>query len=428
MAILVGFGLLIAFLALAIPVGAALGLVGISLLELFSPLPMVRVIGEISWTSSTGFLLVSVPLFVMLGEILLRAGITDRMYGAVVQWISWLPGGLMHANIGSSAIFAALCGSSVATSATIGTVAMPELKKYGYNEKLFLGSLAAGGTLGILIPPSINLIVYGVITNTSIPRLYMAGILPGILLATIFIAILFAICLWRRDYDGAPVETNWRARLVSLGDLLPPFAIFLVVIGSIYLGWATATESAALGVVVSLILAAFRRRLTLSMLVAVLDGTMRTTAMIMLIVVAAFFLNFAMASVGITRLLTDLIVGIGLSPTALIITLMVFYLVLGCFMETMSMLIATVPFVVPIVVAAGFDPVWFGIVMVVLLEAAMVTPPVGVNLFVVQGVRREGSIADVMYGILPFLGGMAVLLFILLIFPEIALWLPRTMQ
>src|SRR5262245_61019117 len=256
---------LIVILALAVPVAAGLGWLGLILNALYSPLSMTVAIGEVTWSTTTSFILVAVPFYVLLGEILLRSGIAERMYGAVVQWVSWQPGGLMHSNVVACAMFAAISGSSVATAVTIGTVALDEVKKHKYNERLFLGTIAAGGTLGILIPPSINMIVYGVMTETSIPKLYLAGFIPGFALAALFSVTVLIACWWRPRWGGDAVKTTWSARIRSLPELVPPLIIFLIVIGSIYAGLATATESAALGILGALALAAWKRRLTWSM-------------------------------------------------------------------------------------------------------------------------------------------------------------------
>lgn len=417
--------LLLVLLALSLPVAAALAFVALGLDQLFSPMSLSRAMGEIVWSASSNFLLVAVPLFVLLGEILLRSGIAERLYRAMSHWLSWLPGGLMHANIGACMGFAATSGSSVATAATIGTVATPLIEQYRYGERLFLGTLAAGGTLGILIPPSINLIIYGWLTETSVPQLYLAGFLPGLLLGLLFILTILICCLVRPDWSGVSPESSWRARFASLKDLAPPFAIFVVVIGSIYGGFATPTESAALGVVAALFLAAAYRRLSIPMLLEAIDGTMRTTGMIMLIVAAAWFLNFILSAIGLVNALNDFISNLGLGPLGMLAVVVVFYIVLGCFMEPLPMMIVTVPVITPVVVSAGYDPVWFGIVIVMLCETAMITPPVGVNLFVVQGVRRRGSIHDVMIGVLPFIVSLFVMILIVIAFPDIVLWLPR---
>jgi len=459
----------------AIPVAAVLGMLSLTLDQVYFDGGLKNALGEFVWDKSKEFILVAVPMFILLGEIMLRAGIAQRMYNAVMQWLSWLPGGLMHANIGSCAIFAASSGSSVATAATVGTVAIPEIEKRGYNERLFLGSLAAGGTLGILIPPSINLIIYGLITETSVPELYLAGILPGLLLSGIFMVFIIVVCLLRPSYGGTPVETSWRERFRALPDLLPPILLFVVVVGSIYAGIATPTEAASVGVVFAIALAAWHRtgglkfwafivgfvaiELAIVTLPAIPDdlriaaatvvllaaiglgvvrgalpaamfreafqGTMRATAMIMLIILAAVFLNFVLGFMGVTKSIIDFIAAMGLTPTETLLIIVLFYLILGMFMETLSMMLTTVPIVFPIVSGLGYDPVWFGILVTVLMEAALITPPIGVNLYVVHGVRNgAGKFNDVAIGSIPFVLAMIALVFILMAVPDLALYLP----
>jgi tripartite ATP-independent transporter DctM subunit len=417
--------ILIGLLALSIPVAAGLGVLGLSLSAIYSKLPLSLAMGEIAWGTSNNFLLVAIPFFVLLGEILLRSGMAERMYNALVLWVPWLPGGLMHSNIVACAMFAATSGSSVATAATIGTVALNEVEKRGYSERLFLGTIAAGGTLGILIPPSINMIVYGVLTDTSIPKLYLAGFIPGVILATLFSLTVLVVCLVRPALGGTAEVATWQQRIEALPDLLPPLIIFFAVIGSIYAGLATATESAALGVIAALAIAAWNRRLTMTALLAALEGTMRTTAMIMAILLAAYFLNFVITSIGLTGQVNRLITSLGLSPTELLIVVVIFYLILGMFMETLSMMVATVPIITPIMVKAGYDPIWFGIIIIILMELAMITPPVGINLYVVQGLRKRGKIDDVIIGALPFVLTMLLMVLVLSVWPQIALWLPR---
>ena len=416
---------LIALLALAVPVAAGLGVLGIVLSAVYSKLPLTLALGEVAWATSNNFLLVAIPFFVLLGEILLRSGVAERMYNALVLWVPWLPGGLMHSNIATCAMFAATSGSSVATAATIGTVAIGEIKKHGYSERLFLGTIAAGGTLGILIPPSINMIVYGVLTDSSIPKLYLAGIIPGLVLASLFSLTVLIACLLRPSLGGRRTDVAWRARIRALPDLIPPLVIFLAVIGSIYAGLATATESAALGVIAALGVAAWHRSLTLAMLLHAFEGTMRTTAMIMAILIAAYFLNFVISSIGLTAQVNRLITGLGLTSTELLVGVVIFYLILGCFMETLSMMVATVPIIAPVMFKAGYDPIWFGILIIILMETAMITPPVGINLYVVQGLRKRGKIDDVIIGAAPFVLAMLAMIAILSYWPQLALWLPR---
>ena len=419
---------LLGLMALAVPVAAAMGVLGLVLAQAFAFLPVSKAAGEIAWNSSNEFLLVSLPLFILLGELLLRAGLAERMYGSLAKWLSWLPGGLMHSNIAACALFAATSGSSVATAATVGTVALPQARRFGYQERLFLGTLAAGGTLGILIPPSINMIVYAVLTNTSVPKLYLAGIVPGIVLSLGFMLVVLVACLWRPAWGGQRLASSLADCVASLVHLVPPLGVFLVVVGSIYAGIATATEAASLGVMMGLALAAWSKALSWAMLRDALLGTMKSTGMIMLIVVAAYFLNFVMSSIGLTTKLTDAIQGLGLGQWGMLFAVIVFYLVLGCFMETLSMMITTVPVIAPVMQALGFDMVWFGIVVIVLVETALITPPVGLNLFVVHNLRKGGSLNDVIVGTLPFVMALFVLLALLAVFPGLALWLPQVMS
>ena len=416
--------LLLVLLALALPVAGALGVLGLLLDQIHSSMPLTLALGEVAWSTSQDFLLVAIPMFILLGEILLRAGVAERMYAAMADWLSWLPGGLMHSNIGACTVFAATSGSSVATAATVGTVSLPLIERYGYNERLFLGTLAAGGTLGILIPPSINMIIYAVLTDTSIPRLYLAGIIPGLGMALLFMALVFGLCLLRPAWGGRRPPTSWSQRIASLPSLLPPIGIFLVVVGSIYAGLATPTEAASLGVVAALGLAWAYGKLSIRMLKEVFESAMRTTAMVMLIIVASYFLNFVISAIGLTTLLTDFIRGLGLSQAEMLIAVVLFYLVLGCFMETLSMMITTIPIVAPVMFALGFDPIWFGIVIVILLEMALITPPVGLNLFVVQSLRSRGPMTDVMVGSFPFVIIMLLTIVLLALFPGLATWLP----
>jgi tripartite ATP-independent transporter DctM subunit len=418
--------ILLVVLALAVPVAAGLGVLGLALAELYSKLPLTLAIGEMSWATSNNFLLVAIPFFVLLGEVLLRSGMAERMYNALVLWMPWLPGGLMHSNIAACAMFAATSGSSVATAATIGTVAMGEIRKHGYSERLFLGTIAAGGTLGILIPPSINLIVYGVLTDSSIPKLYLAGIFPGLVLAGLFMLTVLIFCIVRPELGGRRTTATWEMRVKALPDLIPPLVIFIAVIGSIYAGWATATESAALGVLAALAVAAWHRRLNVRMLLHAFEGTMRTTAMIMAILIAAYFLNFVITSIGLTAQVNRFITDLGLTSTQLLVAVVVFYLILGMFMETLSMMVATVPIIAPIMFKAGYDPIWFGVLIVVLMETAMITPPVGINLYVVQGLRTRGKIDDVIIGAAPFVVTMILMIAVLSLWPGLALWLPQT--
>lgn len=418
--------LLVGLVAISLPIAASLGLMGYVLSERYAFFPMTGALGELAWNTSNDFILIAAPMFIMMGELMHRSGVSERLFTALAPWFARVPGRLIHTNIAACAIFAATSGSSVATAATIGTVAIPNMDRGGYSRKLFLGSIAAGGTLGILIPPSINMIIYAVLTDTSVTKLYAAGFIPGFMLAGLFSVLVFAVCVARPALAGPPAEAHglWAARVGGLVHLLPPLGLFLIVVGSIYAGIATPTEAAAVGLIATLGLVALNRQLTLPVLLAAFEGTVRTTCMVMLIVIAAFFLNFVMVSIGLIKTITDLVLGLGWPPLGMVLAIIGFYLVLGCFMETLSMMIATTPVVVPVIVALGYSPIWWGIVFVILMEAALITPPVGLNLYVVQAVRGGGRFADLCLGALPFVGMMLVMIALLIAFPNLALWLP----
>lgn len=416
---------LLILILMSVPIAAVLFLLSLFIDYSFSPMPLYRALGSILWGASTNYTLIAIPLFVMMGQILLKSGIAGRMYRALTFWLSWLPGGLMHSNIGSCALFAATSGSSVATSATIGTVAMPEMERYKYNQPLFLGTLAAGGTIGILIPPSINMIIYGVLTQTSIPRLYLAAMIPGVLLAVVFMAIVTVICIIRPSYGGERADVTGETAWSTLTYIFPPLGIFVIVIGSIYAGLATPTESAALGVLAAFALAVYFRRMSRELIWECMEGTIRITAMVMLIIVAAYCLNFVIASAGITSQINNFIRNVGLSPFETLMTVIVFYIVVGCFMETLSLMVATVPITSAIVIGVGYDAIWFGVVVMLLIEIAMITPPIGVNLYVIQSLRNRGNVADVMLGVFPFFVGLLMVLALIIAFPALALWLPN---
>ncbi|WP_322895568.1 MULTISPECIES: TRAP transporter large permease [unclassified Yoonia] len=408
-------------LALSVPVGAALFILGFGLDQFFSPMPLMRGLGQMVYSSSDSFLLIAIPLFVLLGEILVRAGIAERTYATLDTWFSWLPGGLVHANIATATMFSATSGSSVATAATVATVAMPQARKQGYDQRLFAGAIAAGGALGILLPPSINLIVYGFLTQTSVPQLFMAGIVPGLLMALGFMIITAIICTIKPAWGGPSRSFTWAERLNGLQHLIPVLLVFAVIIGSIYTGWATPTEAAAIGVVMALCIAAFYGAVTVENMRAALLGTIRTTSMVMFVIVGAYFLNFALGATGLNRALSGFLESFGLGPYGMLMIIVLMYIVLGFFIETLALMIATIPIVVPIVIGLGFDKVWFGILLIVLIEMALITPPVGLNLYVVQGARKEGRLSDVMIGAIPFVFVMLLMVGLLIAFPTIAL-------
>ncbi|MGV0908069.1 TRAP transporter large permease [Martelella sp. FOR1707] len=428
MSILGFIGSLFGLIATSIPVGIVLLFAGILLSLFWLPVNIISVIGITTWETATNDLLVAIPLFILMGEIMLHSGSASSMYRALLPWLNRLPGGLMHTNIAACTMFAATSGSSVATAATVGTIAFPEIEKNGYNERLFLGTVAAGGTLGTLIPPSINMIIYGAITQTSIPQLYLAGFIPGILLALIFMLAVILCCVFFPSWGGRKETYGWADRLGSLPQLLPIFFIFIVVVGSIYAGVATPTEASALGIAASLILSAFNGTLSIAMLNKAIEGTMRSTGMIMLLLIGAYFLNFALGMSGFIEQITDYISGLAMPPLAVLCIIIVFYMALGCVLDGISMIVLTVPVTAPLIIGLGYDPVWFGIILMMVIEAGMITPPIGINCYVVQGLRKSGSPNDVFIGILPFLGAIIAMIGLMIAFPQIALWLPESLQ
>jgi tripartite ATP-independent transporter DctM subunit len=428
-------------LQLSIYVGALLGLLFVGL-HVASILFLVAwggdllgvgvlrsMMGNLAWSTLNDFILVAVPIFILLGEILLRSGSTERMYRALSAWLYWLPGGLLHSNIGACALFAATSGSSVATAATIGTVALPSFRKRGYNEKLVLGSLAAGGTLGILIPPSINMIIYGAMSGTSVGRLFIGGIVPGLILTAIMMMLIGVIATVAPGTSrGEEDRRELRERLIILLDVIPTLLIFAIIMGGIYFGFATPTEAAALGLVGALVIAALSGTLNVRMLREAFRSALRTTSMVLLIILAAFLLNFVFSLLGMPQAISEWARSLGLSPMGTIWLLVAVYLVLGCFLESLSMMVTTIPIVVPLVVGLGFDPVWFGVFLMILLEMALITPPIGMNLYVVQGIRGGvGRISDIFIGTMPFIVCMMIVVILMVFFPDIALWLPDQM-
>ncbi len=422
------FFVMVGLMLLGLPIAAVMMLVGLGGGMIAYGDAFLASSASVAWGTMSENGLTAIPLFVLLGEFLLRSGMADRMYSAFAAWLGGLPGGLLHTNIGCCALFAATSGSSVATAATIGTVALPSLAKHGYPMKEALGSLAAGGTLGILIPPSVNMIIYGSMTQTSVGKLFIAGIIPGLLLAFSFMVWIYISAVMKGGgVKHPPVPLAERMRL--LGNLSQPLTIFGLVMGSLYFGIATATESAALGVVVALVFIAWSGKLKWALLQQCFLSSARTSGMILLIVVAAFVLNLALSLTGIGEALTKWVTSFGLSKTQMLIALIVFYLILGMFMDTLSMMVATIPLTYPVVTTLGVDPIWFGIFIVIMCELGLITPPVGMNLFVVQGIRPDrGSVSDVIQGAIPYAIIMILFTGLLMAFPELATWLPEKMR
>ena len=396
-------------------------------MQLFSARPAGDAMAVTIWGSASSWTLTALPLFVWMGEILFRTRLSESMFRGLAPWVTWLPGRLLHTNVIGCAIFAAVSGSSAATCATIGKMSLPELAKRGYPEGITIGSLAGAGTLGLLIPPSIIMIVYGVTADVSIAKLFIAGVIPGIVLAALFSGYLIVWGLMNPDKVPLPERRlTLREKLHESRHLIPVVLLIAAVLGSIYSGVATATEAAAVGVVGSLLLSLVQGSLSWSTFSQSLLGATRLYCMIALILAGAAFLTLSMGYIGLPRHLAEYISGLGLSPFVLILALAVFYIVLGCFLDGISMVVLTMGVLLPTVQAAGIDLIWFGIFVVVVVEMAQITPPVGFNLFVLQGMTKK-DIVYIARVTLPFFFLMCAMVVLLWFVPQIATWLPGHM-
>ncbi|MDX1608849.1 MAG: TRAP transporter large permease subunit [Halofilum sp. (in: g-proteobacteria)] len=419
---------LFALLGTGLWVALSLLAVGLFALTAFTGAPVGLALGTSFWGSIATWSLAPLPLFVWMGEILFRSRLSEDMYGGLAPWLRRLPGRLLHVNVLGCGVFAAVSGSSAATAATIGRMSIPELRRRGYDEKMIIGTLAGSGTLGLLIPPSIILIVYGISAEVSIARLFIAGILPGLLLVGLFMAYVAAWSLVHPDRTPpADPALPFGERLRASTRLIPVLALIAAVIGSIYVGVATPTEAAALGVVGALVLAACTGGLSWASFSAGLMGAMRTSTMIVFILACAAFLTTAMGYTGVPRLLAEWIAALELSPYALLAALTVFFVVLGCFLDGISVVVLTTSVILPMVKVAGIDPIWFGIFLVIVVEMSQITPPVGFNLFVLQGLTQK-NIFRIAVAALPFFFLLLAAVVIVTVFPEIATWLPQRMS
>jgi tripartite ATP-independent transporter DctM subunit len=415
------FVLLFALLATGLQIAFALALVGIVGYFFYTGGPGMTAL--IPFRALDSFVLTAIPLFIFMGEVLLNSGASEMIYRGVSRLLAWAPGGLLHSNVGACAMFAAISGSSPATAATIGTVAIPALRKRGYDTNLTLGTLAAGGTLGILIPPSINMIFYSALTDTSVGKLFAGGVIPGILLAGMF--MVYAAVRTILNPHIAPREAAFSIKAIPLSfiDLWPLYILAVIVLGGIFGGLITPTEAAALGSGGALIIALILRRLNWRNLRDSLLNAVNTTCMALFILVGASILAGFFSRAGIPIALSQLLINSGLSKIGILSILFLVYVFLGCFIDPLSMLVLTIPTMLPTLNALGVELIWFGVVVVILSELAMITPPVGVNLFVIQGISRE-DIGRVVRGSIPFWFMMLLAVTLLTIFPVIALWLP----
>jgi len=424
---LIVFGVLFLALASGIWVGFSLYIVGFIGMILFSSLPAGNNMASSLWATCEKWEYVALPLFILMGEILYRSGISEKLFKSLVPWLYRLPGGLLLMNIISCTLFAAVSGSSAATTATVGRITLAEFDKLGYDKRLAMGSLAGAGTLGFLIPPSLIMIVYAILAEVSIGKMFMAGILPGLLLAGIYSSYIIYRGLRNPEIAPRTQESySWKERLLGLKDIAPVLILILMVLGSIYGGIATPTEAAALGVFGATIFAYINKQMNKKIMFECLIGAVKTNAMIMLIVVGAGFLSRVMGFLGIPAAITTAITELNLSPYMLMLLLGGFYIILGCLLDGFSIVVMTLPIALPMVKAVGFDPIWFGIYLILMVEVSQITPPVGFNLFVIQGLTGEPIVQIAKYAF-PFFLLMLFTTAILTIFPEIALILPKMM-
>lgn len=422
--------LFVLFFLLGSGVWVGLALMGVAWvgMELFTSRPAGDAMITAVWRSSSSWTLTALPLFIWMGEILYRTRLSEDMFKGLSPWLARLPGGLLHTNIVGCTVFAAVSGSSAATLTTVGKMSIPELRKRNYPESMVIGTLAGAATLGLMIPPSLALIVYGVTVNESITKLFMAGVLPGLVLASMFMAYVAIYSKVSRKWNPTPEpRRSLSEKLANSRFLLPVMALILLVIGSMYLGWATATEAAAFGVLGSLALAAGQGSLNRKTFVESLMGATRTSAMIALILSGAAFLSLSMGFTGLPRALADMIAGFNLTTFELLMALMVFYIILGMFLDGISSVVLTMAVVEPMIRQAGIDIIWFGIFIVVVVEMAQVTPPIGFNLFVLQGMTQH-QMGYIARAAIPMFLIMVVMVFVLIAFPELATWLPENMR
>ena len=419
---------MVVYLGLGVWVSLALYSVAITSLALLKSMPVDKLVAQLTFNTINTPELLALPLFVLMADILFYTKLSESLFRGLAPWTTRLPGRLIHVNVLGCTLFAAICGSSAATAAAVGRITLTELFRRGYNRDLVIGSLAGSGTLGFLIPPSIIMIIYGVLAEESILKLFIAGIIPGLLLAGSYMGYIAV----RATLDPSlvsedAVDASWRDRFVALKDLAPIVFLIILIMGSMYGGIASPTEAAAVGVLGAVLIGVAQRTLTFANLSKACLSAMRTTSMIGLIICAAIFLSVSMGFLGVPRYVANAIAALELSPYMLIGLLVVFYLILGCFLDGLSAIVMTLPITLPLVLLAGYDKIWFGVFIVVMVEMAQVTPPVGFNLYILQGLTGE-SMGRVARATMPFFLIMMTVAVLLAFVPGIATFLPSTMQ
>jgi C4-dicarboxylate transporter DctM subunit len=425
-AIFILLAILFLVLAIGLEIGMSLMVVTFIGFVLIIEQPLIQVVisGFGLWNS---FIMTAIPMFVFMGAIFVSCGITRYLFDAVDAWLGQLPGGIALSVVGGCAIFAAMSGSSLATAAALGSISLPEMERYKYDPKLALGTVAAGGTLGILIPPSINMILFGAWTNTSVVHLFAAGVIPGILLASFFAIYIILRVIMNPSLAPKPPKITWERRLRATIGMAPWFLTILLILGVIFAGIMTPTEAAALGSGIAIVMGLFYRRLTWKTLMDAGLTATKVTAMIGLVAAASIALVYVVGYMSMPELVVNFFTALPVGKYGILIMITIMYIILGCFFDPVSMMLLTLPFVTPLVKHLGYDLIWFGVYLVILSEMAFLTPPVGMNLYIIHGVSPKHSVMTIAYGALPFLVPMTLILLVLAIWPDFALWLPRVM-
>lgn len=385
----------------------------------------IAILRTIPFTKASDYSFTVIPLFVLMGQFAFHSGLSEGLFGAADKWLGQFRGGLSMATIAACAGFAAICGSTAATAATMGVVALPEMRKYGYKDSLSTGSIAAGGTLGILIPPSTSFIIYGIVATQSIGRLFAAGIVPGILLALCYITAVVIQMKIKPDLAPGTVKYSWKVRFTSLKGTIGMVVLFLAVIGGMFAGIFTANEAAAMGAFLSMCFMIVMRKFTIRRFIQCLEETVRTSSMVMLILVGAYVMGAFLAITKMPMKLADFVTGLGLSPALILLCILILYVFLGCIMDSLAMVMLTVPIFLPIIEGLGFDLIWYGVLMTMVMETGLITPPVGMNVYVVAGVVKDVPLPTIFKGVFPFIVAIFICILIVALFPQLSLWLPN---
>ncbi|MBN2438054.1 MAG: TRAP transporter large permease [Deltaproteobacteria bacterium] len=426
---LIGLVLLLTLLLLRMPIGLSMaltGFLGFCMLSTFKA--GFSLLGLVTYQTASSYTLTVIPLFILMGQFAGHSRMGADLYRSAYRWIGFLPGGLAMATVAACAGFAAVCGSSLATAATMGTVALPEMKRFGYDDRLATGSVAAGGTLGILIPPSTVMVIYGILTEQPIGTLFVAGILPGLLLSALFLITIYILAVRNPKLGPPGPRFSLRERIGALQSMGSLLGLFILVIGGLYAGWFTPTEAAGIGASGALLVTLIKRRLNRGNLLESLTETTLTTAMIFLILIGANIFGYFLAVSQIPDWVIHRTTLLGMNRYLVLGAVCLVYMVLGCLMEGLAIMVITLPVIYPMMMNLGFDPIWFGIVITLFMEMSLITPPVGMNIFLISGVARDVPMAVIFRGILPFVAAMAVCLVLLILAPQIALFLPGTMS